>query len=114
MWNQPPLAHRRRWMHALLLVLSLPVLYAALGAARSSPPTAPPRRHVRSGAPPRPAYLISGVGLGDSSRIRRLLRALCHPWNCYLVGVAGEDDRADLEAFAHTQEALRRYDMLAD
>jgi beta-glucuronosyltransferase len=117
MRNQPPLAHRRRWMHALLLalsLLSLPVLYAALGAARSSPPTAPSRRHVRGGAPPRLAYLISGVGLGDGPRIRRLLRALCHPWNYYLVGVAWEDDRADLEAFAHAQEALRRYDMLAD
>ncbi|KAF8776420.1 hypothetical protein HU200_003519 [Digitaria exilis] len=83
--RKPTPAHRRRWTRALLLalpLLSLPILYAALGAARS------PR---------------------DGPRIRRLLRALYHPWNCYLVGVAGEDERADLEAFVRGQEALRRY-----
>jgi beta-glucuronosyltransferase len=112
MRNPPPPAHRRRWMRALLLalsLLSLPVLYAALGSARSSLPTVPPRRHARGGAPPRLAYLISGAGPGDGPRIRRLLRALYHPWNCYLVGVAGEDDRADLEAFVRGQEAPWRY-----
>uniref|UniRef100_A0A0A9CPU5 Uncharacterized protein n=1 Tax=Arundo donax TaxID=35708 RepID=A0A0A9CPU5_ARUDO len=61
------------------------------------------------GPPPRLAYLVSGAGPGDSPRIRRLLRALYHPWNCYLVGVAGEEDRTDLEAFVRGDEALRRY-----
>ncbi|GJN08275.1 hypothetical protein PR202_ga26181 [Eleusine coracana subsp. coracana] len=108
-----PPPHRRRWMRALLLalpLLSLPVLYAALGAARSSP--APPPGRLQPGGrrpPPRLAYLISGAGPGDGPRIRRLLRALYHPWNCYLVGVAGEEDRADLEAFVRGQEAPRRY-----
>lgn len=114
--RKPPPAHRRSWMRALLLalpLLSLPVLYAALGAARSppSPPLGggqPGRKHAR-GPPPRLAYLISGAGPGDGLRIRRLLRAFYHPWNYYLVGVAGEEDRADLEAFVRGQEALRRY-----
>jgi beta-glucuronosyltransferase len=112
MRKPPPAAHRLKWMRALLLalpLLSLPLLYAALGAPRSSPPAAPPRRHARGRPPPRLAYLISGAGPGDGPRIRRLLRALYHPWNCYLVGVAGEEDRADLEAFVRGQEAPRRY-----
>ena len=107
-----PPAHRLRWMRALLLalpLLSLPILYAALGAARSSPPGRPPQQQQRRRPPPRLAYLITGAGPGDGPRIRRLLRALYHPWNCYLVGVAGEDDRADLEAFVRGQEAPRRY-----
>ncbi|KAG8096549.1 hypothetical protein GUJ93_ZPchr0013g35653 [Zizania palustris] len=112
MRKQPPQAHRLRWLRALLLalpLLSVPILYAALGAAR--PAHVPPmprsggRRHE---PPPRLAYLISG-GAGDGPRIRRLLRALYHPWNCYLVGVAGEEERADLEAFVRGEEALRRY-----
>lgn len=105
----PPTQHRLRWLRALLLalpLLSLPVLYAALGAARSPPP--PPRRGRRPPEPPpRLAYLISG-GAGDGPRIRRLLRALYHPWNYYLVGVVGEE-RADLEAFVRGEEAPRRY-----
>ena len=88
-------------MRALLLalpLLSLPILYAALGAARSSPPGRPQQQQRRP--PPRLAYLIAGVGPGDGPRIRRLLLALYHPSNCYLVGVAGEDDRADPHAVA--------------
>lgn len=103
-------------MRALLLALplvSLPILYAALGAARSSasaarPPPPPPQQQKRR-PPPRLAYLITGAGPGDGPRIRRLMRALYHPWNYYLVGVAGEDERADLEAFVRAQEAPRRY-----
>jgi len=114
-------AHRLRWMRALLLALplvSLPILYAALGAARSSPSSAsaprlpqqpPQQQRWPPTPPPRLAYLITGAGPGDGPRIRRLLRALYHPWNYYLVGVAGEDERADLEAFVRGQEAPRRY-----
>jgi len=109
-------AHRLRWMRALLLALplvSLPILYAALGTARSSSSSssAPrlPQQQQQRRAPPRLAYLITGAGPGDGPRIRRLLRALYHPWNYYLVGVAGEDERADLEAFVRGQEAPRRY-----
>lgn len=104
-------------MRALLLALplvSLPILYAALGAARSSSSSAPrlPQQQQQRRPPeppPRLAYLITGAGPGDGPRIRRLLRALYHPWNYYLVGVAGEDERADLEAFVRGQEAPRRY-----
>jgi protein xylosyltransferase len=111
-------------MRALLLalpLLSLPILYAALGAARSSSPSPVPsapwwqQQRQQQGhrrppePPPRLAYLITAAGPGDAPRIRRLLRALYHPWNCYLVGVAGEDDRADLEAFVRAQEAPRRH-----
>ncbi|KAG8074454.1 hypothetical protein GUJ93_ZPchr0006g46278 [Zizania palustris] len=112
MRKQPPQAHRLRWLHALLLalpLLSVPILYTALGAARPAqvPPT--PRRGGRlHQPPPRLAYLVSG-GTGDGPRIRRLLRALYHPWNCYLVRVAGEEDRVDLEAFVRGEEALCRY-----
>ncbi|CAN6289860.1 unnamed protein product [Urochloa humidicola] len=115
----PPQGHRLRWMRALLLalpLLSLPILYAALGAARSSSSAAPgwnqqqQRRRLRPPEPPpRLAYLITGAGPGDGPRIRRLLRALYHPWNCYLVAVAGEEERADLEAFVRAHEAPRRY-----
>jgi protein xylosyltransferase len=114
--HPPPQAHlhRQRWPRWLLLalpLLSLPVLYAALAGSARSPP--PPRLGGRQGQqaplpPPRLAYLISG-GPGDGPRIRRLLRALYHPWNYYLVGVAGEEDRADLEAFVRGEEALRRF-----
>jgi beta-glucuronosyltransferase len=104
-------------MRALLLALplvSLPILYAALGAARSSasaarPPPPPPQQQQQRRPPPRLAYLITGAGPGDGPRIRRLMRALYHPWNYYLVGVAGEDERTDLEAFVRAQEAPRRY-----
>jgi len=110
-------AHRLRWMRALLLALplvSLPILYAALGAARasSSAPRLPqhqPQQRRSPAPPPRLAYLITGAVPGDGPRIRRLLRALYHPWNYYLVGVAGEDELADLEAFVRGQEAPRRY-----
>ncbi|CAL4913818.1 unnamed protein product [Urochloa decumbens] len=115
----PPPGHRLRWMRALLLalpLLSLPILYAALGAARSSSSSASApgwqqqqRRRRPPEPPPRLAYLITGAGPGDGPRIRRLLRALYHPWNFYLVGVAGEEERADLEAFVRAQEAPRRY-----
>lgn len=106
---QPQGNRRLRWLRALLLalpLLSVPVLYAALGAAR---PAAPPRRGAAPHQlPPRLAYLVSG-GAGDGPRIRRMLRALYHPWNFYLVGVAGEEERADLEAFVRGEEAPRRY-----
>ncbi|CAM0872526.1 unnamed protein product [Alopecurus aequalis] len=108
--KHPPQAHRRRWLRWLLLalpLLSLPILYAALGSARSPPPR-PGGRQQPLLPPPRLAYLISG-GAGDGPRIRRLLRALYHPWNYYLVGVAGEEGRADLEAFVRGEEAPRRY-----
>lgn len=100
-----------------LPLLSLPLLYAALGTARSSSSSSspPPPLAARLGRqqqpllpPPRLAYLISG-GPGDGPRIRRLLRALYHPWNYYLVGVTGEEERADLEAFVRGEEAPRRY-----
>jgi protein xylosyltransferase len=112
--HPPPQAHhhRQRWPRWLLLalpLLSLPILYAALGSARSQPQ--PPRLGGRQQPPlppPRLAYLISG-GPGDGPRIRRLLAALYHPWNYYLVGVAGDEDRADLEAFVRGEEAPRRY-----
>uniref|UniRef100_A0A0D9Z5D0 BGGP Beta-1-3-galactosyl-O-glycosyl-glycoprotein n=1 Tax=Oryza glumipatula TaxID=40148 RepID=A0A0D9Z5D0_9ORYZ len=106
---QPQGNRRLRWLRALLLalpLLSVPVLYAALGAAR---PLVPPRRGAAPHQlPPRLAYLVSG-GAGDGPRIRRMLRALYHPWNFYLVGVAGEEERADLEAFVRGEEAPRRY-----
>uniref|UniRef100_A0ACD5YQB9 Uncharacterized protein n=1 Tax=Avena sativa TaxID=4498 RepID=A0ACD5YQB9_AVESA len=112
--HPPPQAHhhRQRWPRWLLLalpLLSLTLLYAALGGSARSPP--PPRLGSRQQAPlppPRLAYLITGAA-GDGPRIRRLLRALYHPWNYYLVGVAGEDDRADLEAFVRGEEAPRRF-----
>ena len=109
--KHPPQAHRKRWLRWLLLLLpllSLPILYAALGAARSPPPPPLGGGEHPLLPPPRLAYLITG-GAGDGPRIRRLLRALYHPWNYYLVGVAGEDDRADLEAFVRGEEAPRRY-----
>ena len=111
-----PQPGRHRWMRSLLLalpLLSLPILYAALGPARTQQPPSPPRLGGRQQQqqplpPPRLAYLISG-GPGDGPRIRRLLRALYHPWNYYLVGVSGEEERADLEAFVRGEEAPRRY-----
>ena len=78
--------------------LGLPL---AAGDARATSRTPRPRpQQQQRRPPPRLAYLIAGVGPGDGPRIRRLLLALYHPSNCYLVGVAGEDDRADPHAVA--------------
>ncbi|KAG6504995.1 beta-glucuronosyltransferase GlcAT14B-like [Zingiber officinale] len=62
----------------------------------------PPSSSVgTSPPPPRLAYLISGT-VGDGNMIKRVLLALYHPANCYVVHL-------DLEAPAEERDDLRDY-----
>lgn len=100
---QPQGNRRLRWLRALLLALRsyrCPSSTPRSGGAAAGAAAARAAPHQ---LPPRLAYLVSG-GAGDGPRIRRMLRALYHPRNFYLVGVAGEE-RADLEAFVRGEEA---------
>ncbi|GER54362.1 Core-2/I-branching beta-1,6-N-acetylglucosaminyltransferase family protein [Striga asiatica] len=61
--------------------------------------------------PPRFAYFISGTS-GDGRRLRRLLQALYHPRNYYLLHldwVASDDERLELARFAKSEAAVRSF-----
>ncbi|RWW18159.1 hypothetical protein GW17_00017867 [Ensete ventricosum] len=63
---------------------------------------APPSSHLRpSPPPPRLAYLISGT-VGDGNMLKRVLLALYHPANLYVVHL-------DLEASSEERDDLRNY-----
>ncbi|XP_020085669.1 beta-glucuronosyltransferase GlcAT14B-like [Ananas comosus] len=106
----------RRSIVLLLLapLLTLSLIFAAIGPGRPpdlagisgrrrNPPPPPP--------PPRLAYMISGTA-GDGARVRRLLRALYHPRNYYLLHLdlaAPPHERADLEELVRAEPALREF-----
>ncbi|KAJ4754036.1 hypothetical protein LUZ62_088441 [Rhynchospora pubera] len=73
---------------------------------------APPRPRggadVLTPAPPRFAYLISGSS-GDLARVRRLLMAIYHPWNCYLVRLDLESERRTFAEFLQGEKVIKYF-----
>ncbi|OEL18890.1 Beta-glucuronosyltransferase GlcAT14A [Dichanthelium oligosanthes] len=103
---------------ALLLLLlllctssSYPPLLAwpsSSGASLPAPP--PPRAEWGPARPPSFAYWISGTG-GDARRVLRLLRAVYHPRNRYLLHLdagAGDEERKALAAAVRGEEPAWR------
>ncbi|KAG6477385.1 beta-glucuronosyltransferase GlcAT14B-like [Zingiber officinale] len=97
---------QQKW---LVLLLAIPLLALFL-LVRPLGPLKPHRasdldrshEHIRPPAPPRLAYLISGTR-GDGRRVKRLLQALYHPWNFYVLHLdlaSPPEERADLVAYA--------------
>jgi len=86
----------------LLCASSSPPLFAwrSSAASRPAPLPPPPRAEWGPGRPPSFAYWISGTG-GDARRVLRLLRAVYHPRNRYLLHL-------DAGAAAGEREALAR------
>ncbi|KAL6660434.1 hypothetical protein ACP70R_001980 [Stipagrostis hirtigluma subsp. patula] len=81
---------------------------------------APPRPEWGPGRPPSFAYWISGTG-GDARRVLRLLRAVYHPRNRYLLHLdagAPAEERASLAAAVRAEEAawreFRNVDVVGD
>ncbi|XP_078179105.1 beta-glucuronosyltransferase GlcAT14C-like isoform X1 [Carex rostrata] len=85
-------------------LLTLFLLPFAINPIQTSNPNPNPNPR-----PPRLAYLITG---GDARRLRRLLRALYHPLNFYLIQLgadSSENERVDLEAFLRAEELVRKH-----
>lgn len=97
---------QQKWV---VLLLAIPLLAIFL-LVRPLGPLKPHRAsdldrspgHIRAPAPPRLAYLISGTR-GDGRRVKRLLQALYHPWNFYVLHLdlaSPPEERVDLVAYA--------------
>lgn len=96
---------------SLLLFLSLSLINATFpppasgfSGQRISPPSELPRL-------PRFAYLITGTK-GDGPRVKRLLRAVYHPRNYYLIHLdleAPESERLELARYAKSEGVLREF-----
>lgn len=112
----------RKWLIPLLTssILSLILLITAtLRYGRSSQPSVSSRPEntatgAGSGPPrqPRLAYLISGTR-GDAPRLRRLLQAVYHPWNYYLLHLdleAQAAERIELAKYVRSEPAFVGYD----
>ncbi|KAJ3676420.1 hypothetical protein LUZ60_003832 [Juncus effusus] len=81
----------------LALIFPLLTLFLLPFAIIPTHPSNPNSASNPNPRPPRLAYLIAG---GDKHRLRRLLRAVYHPYNFYLVqlnGDASAEDIADLK-----------------
>ncbi|XP_048568193.1 beta-glucuronosyltransferase GlcAT14A-like [Triticum urartu] len=81
----------------------------AADAASTAPPATVPRRGA--GYPPVLAYYISG-GHGDSVRMTRLLKAVYHPRNRYLLHLdagAGAYERARLAGYVRSEQPFLEY-----
>lgn len=112
----------RKWLIPLITssVLSLLLLLAAtVRYGRSSSPSVSSRsENIVSGAgsgpprQPRLAYLISGTK-GDALRLRRVLQAVYHPWNYYLLHLDFEGpaaERIELAKYVRSEPVLVGYD----
>ncbi|RLM73716.1 beta-glucuronosyltransferase GlcAT14A-like [Panicum miliaceum] len=97
----------------LLCASSFPPLVAwrSSAASRAAPPP-PPRAEWGPGRPPSFAYWISGTG-GDARRVLRLLRAVYHPRNRYLLhldaAAAAEEREALAQAVRRDEPAWREF-----
>ncbi|PAN37422.1 hypothetical protein PAHAL_7G091700 [Panicum hallii] len=97
----------------LLCASSSPPLFAwrSSSASLAAPPP-PPRAEWGPGRPPSFAYWISGTG-GDARRILRLLRAVYHPRNRYLLhldaGAAAEEREALAQAVRRDEPAWKEF-----
>lgn len=108
----------------LLLILLHASSYTPLlpwpSSAAPAPPPPKPRAERGPGHPPSFAYWISGTG-GDARRVLRLLRAVYHPRNRYLLHLdagAGAEEREALAAAVRGEEPawreFRNVDVVGD
>ncbi|KAH7667835.1 Glycosyl transferase family 14 protein [Dioscorea alata] len=89
----------------LSLPLLLPLILLPLISISSTEPLRPPP------TVPRLAYLIYGSS-GDGVRLARLLRAVYHPWNYYLLSLdaaAAVDERVDLAKFVASDAVFEKF-----
>lgn len=95
-----------------LILLFIPLLtltFLLILSTKPSHPQSPPARALA--APPRFAYLISGSA-DDGDRIKRLLHAVYHPLNLYLIHLdlgCGPEERADLRGFIESDQVFARF-----
>lgn len=84
---------------AIFFVITIPILVLTLTITLNKPSPVPnPNPNPK---PPRFAYLISG-SVNEADQIKRLIRALYHPLNSYLIYLdlsVGLDERQDLSEF---------------
>ncbi|XP_037485262.1 beta-glucuronosyltransferase GlcAT14A-like isoform X2 [Triticum dicoccoides] len=100
---------------AALAAAALLVLFRAspygLAYPRAGVQPGPPLVARGPGSPPSFAYWISGTG-GEGRRVLRLLRAVYHPRNQYLLHLdagASRDERTELAAAARDEAAWREF-----
>lgn len=110
----PRLAAAALAASALLLLLcgTSPHGLAWPGASRArQPPPGPPKAARGPGSPPSFAYWISGTG-GEGRRVLRLLKAVYHPRNRYLLHLdagASAEERTALAAAVRAEAAWREF-----
>ncbi|ONK62274.1 uncharacterized protein A4U43_C07F2220 [Asparagus officinalis] len=93
---------------ALLLLLTPLLILTLTLIPTSKPPQSPTLKPPK---PPKLAYLISGSS-GDGSRVKRVLRAVYHPLNLYLVRLdpgGGDEERADLKRFVRSERVFAEF-----
>ncbi|KAF3331641.1 xylosyltransferase 1-like protein [Carex littledalei] len=102
------LSERNFDKRSILLVagifLLLPLLFSVLASTRPHGGA-----DIRTPPPPRLAYMISGSS-GDLPRVKRLLMAIYHPWNCYLVRLDLESERRDFAEFLRKEKVIKDFD----
>ena len=122
----------RRWVFPLAVgaLLSLFLLFVATLTSPEGTPILPFYRSITAASysvfvesklrplpvsalppPPRLAYLVSGSA-GDGGAVRRVLLALYHPGNRYVVHLdleASAEERADLARFVEEHSLFRRF-----
>ncbi|XP_051130720.1 beta-glucuronosyltransferase GlcAT14C [Andrographis paniculata] len=100
----PPLA-------AVAIAAVLLVLILIFSQPKTSINSSPINRTSEPPEPPRFAYFISGTR-GDGRRLKRLLQALYHPRNYYLVHLdleASESERIELAKYAKSEAVMRAF-----
>uniref|UniRef100_A0ACD5UX03 Uncharacterized protein n=1 Tax=Avena sativa TaxID=4498 RepID=A0ACD5UX03_AVESA len=96
---------------AALLLLFRASPHALAYTPARVPPAGPPPVARGPGSPPSFAYWISGTG-GDRRRVLRLLGAVYHPRNRYLLHLdagASPEERTDLAAAVRAEAAWREF-----
>lgn len=108
------LLHRKK---ALALFLGLPILaifllLPAIRRGRTSPTNPSASLHFSGDRrPPKLAYLISSTR-GEGLRVKRLLKAVYHPWNYYLLHIdlaAWPEERQDLQEYAGSEPVFVKF-----
>ncbi|WOL08434.1 beta-glucuronosyltransferase GlcAT14B [Canna indica] len=104
------------------LLLAIPLLTLSLLLVGALGPLKPHRHspsdlerssgYERLPKPPRLAYMISGTR-GDVRRVKRLLQAVYHPWNFYLIHLdfaSSPEERADLASYTASDATFLEFD----